>query len=227
MSLNFRKASYENHKLPDSKKKNVEDFKKDIRNFFLLRAYDVVSQGAYRRYLLREKDLQEKWAINMHQSFSRISTEIKQILKYISISKTRGKLNVSTLLQKISVSTDAPELCINEVCRCYLTSVVIFTGVKISGKSDMAPNIVVHRRFEKFCWCFWFLAKVDSVLKLIIKENYTKPENISVTDLIQRIFQDDSLVIQNLTEYCFNALQYVHNSLKVLLDMTPCSEFFV
>lgn len=223
----FQRAAYENLKLPDSKKKNVEDFKKDIRNFFLLRAYDVVSQGAYRRYLLREKDLQEMWAINMHQSFSRINAEIKQVLKYICISKTRGKLNVSTLLQKISLSADAPELSINEVCRCHLTSVVIFSGVKITGKSDVVPSIVVHRRFEKFCWSFWFLAKVESVLKLIIKENYAKTDDVSVTDMIQRIFKDDSLVIRDLTEYCFDALQYVHNSIKILLDMTPCSEFFV
>lgn len=226
MSSVFQKTSHENHISTDSKKK-VEDFKKDIRNFFLLRAYDVVSQGAYRRYLLREKDLQEMWAINMHASFSRINQEIKQVLKYVSISKTRGKLNVSTLLSRISVSADAPELCINEVCRCHLTSVVIFSGVKIMGKSDVLPSIVVHRRFEKFCWCFWFLAKVESVLKLIIKENYGKNEEISVTNMIQQIFKDDLFVIRDLTEYCFHALQYVHNSLKVLLEMTPCSEFFV
>ena len=225
MSLVFEKSLCTDHKLPGSKKK--VDFKKDIRNFFLLRAYDVVSQGAYRRYLHREKDLQELWAINMHQSFTRINLEIKQILKYIGLSKTRGKLNVSTLLQKISTSVDAPELCVNEVCRCYLTSVVIFSGIKIVGKSDMVPCIIVHRRFEKFCWCFWFLAKVESILKMVTKENYTKTPEVTISETIQQIYKDDSLVIRDLTEHCFDALQYVHNSLKILLDMTPCSDFFV
>lgn len=209
-----------------SDKKNISQFKNDIRHFLLLRSYDVVSQGSYRRFLLREKDLQEQWAIEMHQSFSKINTELKQVQKYQTICKTKGFLKVSSLLHRLSVSADPPDICSNEVCRCHLTSVVVYGGVRVSGKSDLVPSVVVHRRFEKFCYCFWLLSKIEGVLKSIIKSEYAKGNELTTTEQIEKIFRDERLVIQDLTDICFEALQYMHNTMNGLMGVVPSSNFF-
>lgn len=40
-----------------------------VTDFVLLKAFDIVSSGAYRKHLLLSKDRLENWAIIQHQSY--------------------------------------------------------------------------------------------------------------------------------------------------------------
>jgi hypothetical protein len=58
---------------------SVEDFKQ----FMCSRAYDIISEGRYRRFVVQGKASSEAWAIAMQESVSRVQAAVKRVTECI------------------------------------------------------------------------------------------------------------------------------------------------
>ncbi len=66
-----------------------------IKEFIMLKSLDVVSSGQYRKFVLRKKDLCEKWALQMHDNYHMMTVEVRNIGKYVAMAKSQGFVHIA------------------------------------------------------------------------------------------------------------------------------------
>jgi hypothetical protein len=92
---------------------SVDDFKQ----FMCSRAYDIISEGRYRQYLVGGRASSEEWAINMQESVTSVLGATKRILESIKLLEDElGSCALSNVCREVSFF----RFC-SSSSRCHLT----------------------------------------------------------------------------------------------------------
>ena len=50
-----------------------------VKDFVLLKSFDVVSSGQYRKFVLRKNDPCDQWAMTMHDNYQNVMLEVRNL----------------------------------------------------------------------------------------------------------------------------------------------------
>jgi len=192
-----------------------------VKDFVLLKSFDIISSGQYRKFVLRKKDLCEQWAMTMHDNYHAMMTEVRNLNKYIVLARSQGHTEVATVCMKLMHCLECP---FNETTgwnTCSITKVHCLGGVRVNAASESVP-LVVHGRFLRFCLCFWYAARFEHVLRRIIRSKYTKVLCDEHTlAQISAMIHADHIMIEGVVQNFIHSLKHVHTTMYALLNIQP------
>jgi len=188
-----------------------------MKSFVLLKAFDVVSSGQYRKFVLRKKDLCEEWAMTMHDHYHMIMTEVRNLAKYPVLSRSQGHMEVGLVCAKLLNCVECPQSVTSGWNTCVITKVQCVGGVRVNSSSEATP-VVVHSRFLRFCLSYWYASRIEHVLRRIVRAKYNKAFCDEYTlAQVSAMIHADSDILGAVVENLMRALTHVHASMHALL----------
>jgi len=188
-----------------------------VRSFVLLKAFDVVSSGQYRKFVLRKKDLCEQWAMTMHDHYHLIMQEVRNLAKYPVLARSQGHMEVGLVCAKLLNCVECPQSTMSGWNTCVITKVQCVGGVRVNSASEAAP-VVVHSRFLRFCLSYWYASRMEHVLRRIVRAKYNKPFCDEYTlAQVSAMIHGDSDIVGAVVDNFIHALTHVHTSMHALL----------
>jgi len=185
-------------------------------DYVLLRAFDVVSGGQYRKFVLRQKELCEEWALAMHENYQRTTQELRGVAKQHSALRALGHGALAAVCQKVGLCVEAPKrVGAGSFHRCHLTGVLCTEGVRVNPSSEGSP-MVVHQKFLKFCASLWFILRFENVLRQVIRAQYPREhcESAKLDDILTEIHASRARLLDPLISMLDASLRHVQVSLE-------------
>ena len=190
-----------------------------VKDFVLLKSFDVVSSGHYRKFVLKKKKLCEEWAMTMHENYHHVLVEIKNLSKYSVMARSQGHMNIATVCAKLLACVECPQSSSTGWNTCSITKVQCVGGIRVNSVSESVP-IVVHPRFLRFCLSFWYTSRFEHVLRRVVRGKYTKTfcDDYTLSQVSEMISLDNEIIVI-VVENFVNALAHVHGTMNTLLKI--------
>ena len=190
-----------------------------VREFIMLKALDVVSSGQYRKFVLRKKDLCEKWALQMHDNYHMMTIEVRNPGKYTAMAKSQGFIHVALVCTKLLNCVECPQTQKSGWNTCIITKVQCMDCVRVNSASE-AVAVFVHPRFLRFCLSFWYTSRFDHVLRRVVRGKYTKvfSDEYTLSQVSAMIYSDTEITV-GVVDNFIHALAHVHATMQQLLKI--------
>ena len=197
----------ENGTQTNTKSIDVEKFK----NYIQYKAFDLISDGSYKKLIVKSKESGDRWAIQTYSHVQEITNIIKSVIQEINTLHEYGKNRLQRVCSEV-IS------CVNPPCRRRMGwNVCSITGARSddcidltrTGKSESV--ITVHPKFTHFLTMLWIVAKFEHVCKVFTRNWLTQQgvsyqENNTVREMCQD-FQKKTAEVQGL----YNAFSHAHS----------------
>ena len=193
--------------------------REDFTNYILYRAYDTLSDGQYKKLVVRCKDNGDAWAIKLYSTFQTVNNTIKSILNDINSLHEYGKTRLQRVCSEITS-------CIIPPCRvkcghntCMITGIHINECIDLTrpGKSD--TSITIHCSFQHFVLMLWFACKIEHIVKVLTRHwLHTKGAEYSASTHVRQIcsdFEKENTFIPVFYDIFKHALSHVRTSLHM------------
>jgi hypothetical protein len=93
-----------------------------MRNFVLFKAYDVIGNGGYRRFVLKNKNNGEKWATTLYNDTHYVSRQARATLLLVNrLQYTASCVKLHKLCQRVMNDLNPPIISTHGWCICALT----------------------------------------------------------------------------------------------------------
>jgi hypothetical protein len=208
-----------------SRKRNVElvnhqsprELIDKFKDFLLFKAFDIISEGSYRRFVLKQKHSGDQWAIDLYACSQEVVASLKSILKQIHrMQYTPSTLKLYKLCQRIVQDLNPPTIS-SEVWKiCALTGMRTDKIVCI-GKSSKGDVCFVHQKFHGFFCKLWFLARIEVCIKQFTQLwcQVRADKNLKPTDYkgLCSQLKNDHEFVNKLCQYFITSIQHVQKSL--------------
>jgi hypothetical protein len=190
-----------------------------IKEFIMLKSLDVVSSGQYRKFVLRKKDLCEKWALQMHDNYHMMTVEVRNLGKYAAMAKSQGFIHIALVCTKLSNCVECPHVHKTGWNTCLITKVQCMECIRINSANEAVP-LYVHARFLRFCLSFWYTSRFDHVLRRLVRGKYTKIfcDEYTLSDVSAMIYADEDITT-GVVDNFIHALAHVHATMRTLLKI--------
>ena len=198
-----------------------------FKDFLFFKAFDIISDGSYRRFALKQKHNGEQWAIDLYASSQAISFSMKQTLKQIhrmQFEPATSKLH--KLCLRVVQDLNPPTMSIDVWKICALTGMRTDKIVAI-GKSSKGDVCFVHQKFHNFFCRLWFLARIDICIKqftiLWCRDRADKSLKSSDYKSLCQQLKDDHEFVNLFCQYFVTSMDHVETSL--IQHATHCSQY--
>ena len=190
-----------------------------VKEFIMLKSLDVVSSGQYRKFVLRKKDLCEKWAIQMHDNYHMMTVEVRNLTKYTAMARSQGHVDIAIVCTKLLHCVECPHSQKSGWNTCVITKVQCLDCVRVNTASETTP-VFVHPRFLRFCLSYWYTSRFDHVLRRIVRGKYTKAlcDEYTLSQVSAMIYADTDITT-GVVDNFLHALAHVHATMQGLLGI--------
>ena len=121
-----------------------------FKEYLLFKAFDIISDGSYRRFVLKQKHSGDKWAIDLHMCIHEVSSSVKSVTKLVHCLQNKPTtLKLYTLCQRVLQDLNPPTLSSDVWKICSLTGMRSDKIVCI-GKSSKGDIFYVHQNSTIF-----------------------------------------------------------------------------
>ena len=158
-----------------------------FKEFLLTRAYDIITEGRFKKYFIKSKEASDKWALSTQQSISRVQNSIKDALGSINNVTDLPGHSIKRICDMV-VGMQLPLTDANtESGTCAITGMKSHNCINICPKVRGAEKVLINGNLKHFFGCVWFLSKLDYVIR-----NYTRCwiEDRDGTENIQALCQE-------------------------------------
>ena len=190
-----------------------------VKEFIMLKSLDVVSSGQYRKFVLRKKDLCEKWALQMHDNYHMMTVEVRNLTKYTAMARSQGHVDIAIVCTKLLHCVECPHSQKSGWNTCVITKVQCLDCVRVNTASETTP-VFVHPRFLRFCLSYWYTSRFDHVLRRIVRGKYTKAlcDEYTLSQVSAMIYADTDITT-GVVDNFLHALAHVHATMQGLLGI--------
>lgn len=188
-------------------------------NYVHFKAFDVIGDGQYRKFLVKCRDNSEMWAINIFQDVQSVNSLIKQVSTEINKLLDIGCIKIHRICSEITT-------CINPPVRqkmgwhiCNLSGMRSDNCVEISRSGRAETFAVVNAKYTKFILMLWFVSRLDHIIKIITKhwleqnKNHFENESLDKLEKCQK-FQKEYTDMKNLYHSFIKAHTHVLKSFE-------------
>jgi hypothetical protein len=185
-----------------------------LRNFVLFKAFDIIGDGGYRRFVLKNKNNGEQWAVAIYndaQYTTRFLRATLQLMGQLAGSVPCVKLH--KLCQRVTNDMNPPSISTQGWCICALTGMRTENTTQL-GRSNKGEVCYVHRKFHVFFTMLWFIARFELCIKYAtmqwLQQHNTTP-NHNIQTLCEKLQKDEAFT-KNICQCIQHATQHVTDS---------------
>jgi hypothetical protein len=217
--------------------------KKTLNSFLTMRAYDIISNGQYKKHVVHNKENCEAWAIELYAHYQKTLACMRNVSQIQSQIRSCGYDRLATLCSLVAECSEYPFTTNNSWSVCYLTGVrcknsllvkrnhLTFTSTKRAKLSTsvqmsaMQPantvdTIDIHSKFRKFLVSYWMLSRFETVLKVIMRQWIQQSPLTDSTDysMLCRHFSEDIPFQDDISNLFFSSWVHVYKSVAMLVS---------
>lgn len=138
-----------------------------VRDYFLYKAYDIISCGAYKKLVVKNKEANEPWAMELYAKVQCVTAFIKGVLHQVEHLHEYGKEKLQTVCSEVLAHVNPP--CRVKSCwnTCFISGIRSCECLDLTRPGRSEAVITLHRKFSHFVVMLWFVAKFEHVCKVI------------------------------------------------------------
>jgi hypothetical protein len=134
--------------------------------YFLYKAFDLISDGAYKKLIVRSKEAGDADAVALYNKMQRVTALIKAVQTQVAALHEYGKQRLQAVCVEVIAHSTPPcslRTCWN-TCAISGTRGCECLDLTRVGKSPVV--VMVHRRFAHFAVMLWVATKFEHLCKV-------------------------------------------------------------
>lgn len=181
--------------------------------FVQCKAYDVLSDGAFKKHLVQSRENGEAWALQMHSRQNRVIASCRAL--QTKAGAAAGALG--QVCKDVMSSAQPPIKVFTGYSLCGLTGAHLDYSIDLTRNSKGAQECHVHPRFWHFFVFLWFVAKLEYVARACTKQwaERNKEHSGEYTRLCEGFIAENSDLVDRLHRIFVKAIDYVTRSLQL------------
>jgi hypothetical protein len=124
-----------------------------LENFILFKAFDVIGDGGYRRFVLKNKNNGEHWAVNMYSDAQYTSRCLRATLQLVAqLAGNVPCVKLYKICQRVINDMNPPSVSTHGWCICALTGMRTENTTQL-GRSNKGEVCYSSRIMHQVCHC--------------------------------------------------------------------------
>lgn len=140
-----------------------------FRQYVMYKAFDFLSEGAYRKLVVRSKECGEEWALQLYSYVQQVNNTLKRVHGNVASLHEYGKQRLQVVCSEIIASVPPPVRRKVGWHTCMITGVKSDDCIDLTRVGKSEGTIIISSRFAHFALMLWVVAKIDHVCKLLAK----------------------------------------------------------
>jgi hypothetical protein len=140
-----------------------------VNAYVLYKAFDVSSEGEYRRLVVARRDAGDAWAIELSAQVQRVTAQIKGVQRQVAVLAEHGRERLQAHCQEVLAHANPP-------CRtrpgwgtCTLSGMRGRDCLDLVRQGKSPAPLLVHARFRHFMLMLWLTVKFENVCKALAR----------------------------------------------------------
>eukprot|EP00961_Rhodomonas_salina_P254100 3434172-Rhodomonas_salina.1 len=142
----------------------------DVEGYVRFRAFDVIGNGAYRRYVNACKEKDEPWAVDISRCVLDVGSAVRTIQTYVADLQDSKKSGLHVLCNTVMENNTPPIDQTTVIAECCVSKKPKCQCIVLKCKGRGAPSITVQSRFGHFVLMLWTVFKMDVVIKTVTRD---------------------------------------------------------
>ena len=149
----------------------LENDQEDFVGFMLSKAYDVLSEGHFKKHLIQCRDRGDAWAVRMHAQQTRIAQACRRIQTRIAaMHDTPQQAEWAGICRDVMASAQPPIRVFTGFSRCSITGESLDYSIDLTRAGKNSRSVNVHLRFWHWFIYLWFVAKIEYIIRSCTKQ---------------------------------------------------------
>jgi hypothetical protein len=188
-------------------------FRQRFKQYFVGRALDAIGEGSFRRFMLKHKNADAPWAVEMHRDTQYVQQMFRLAMRFVHQLQTHSLASkLHALCQRVASDARPPQVHTDGWALCALTGTCTERTVVLNGTSR-SERVHVHRKFHKFFSMLWITAHVEAGVRAVV-QHWLRGDTEGPQDYksVAERFQADT-ELHERTAQCF-----VHSIVHVVIS---------
>lgn len=196
----------------------VEDF----MAYAQCKAFDVISNGHFKRHLGACRENGDKWAIVMYGRQNKVAAKVREITVLVNQLTTPRGRQIQQVCKDVMSCAQPPIKVVTGENVCYLTGVKSEHCIDLTRTGKNSKEVYVHTRFWHFLVLLWFAAKLEYVIRACTKQWLEStgivpaPQNYTTT--CEEYIQQNAEFNERMFRLLERAIEYTTTSLMIYRD---------
>ena len=146
----------------------LSGFRKRFCNFLLARALDIIGDNSFRRFMLKHKNAEVPWAVEMHRDVQYVQQILRSTIRSVQqlqLHPLATKLH--TICQRVANDTHPPQIYTEGWALCALTGTYTERSVVLSAGAR-SERLHTHRKFFKFLSMLWIVTHLEANVRSVV-----------------------------------------------------------
>jgi hypothetical protein len=194
----------------------------DFRAYSLIKGYDVISSGHFKRHLSQSRDNGDKWAIQMYNGQNMVQNKVRDVFTLVAQLTTPHSTTIHRICKDVMSCAQPPVKVLTGYNVCCLTGGSVEHCIDLTRAGKNSKEVFVHPRFRHFFMLLWYCAKVEYVIRACTKQwldtQEQKPCAENYTHMCEEYAQQNAEFNDQLFRLFVKGGEYITNSLVVYRD---------
>jgi hypothetical protein len=138
----------------------------DFTGFALCKAYDVISDGAFRKHLVTCRDRGDAWAVKMHNEQGKIGHMCRDVLNSINhLYDVPHNREWARICKDVLGSAQPPIKVFTGPSVCSITGDRLECSLDLTKNGKNAKETKVHLKFWHFFIFLWYVSKAEYIIR--------------------------------------------------------------
>lgn len=208
----------------------------DFHAYAQIKAFDVISQGNFKRHLSSSRDNGDKWAVLMYNRHNVVQTKVREVFTLVGQLTTPNSQLIQRICKDVMSCAQPPIKVLTGSNICCLTQTQTEHCIDLTRMGKNSKEVLVHTRFWHFFVFLWFCAKLEYVIRACTKQwletQPFKPTPRTYTELCEEYSVQNVCFNEKLFQLFLKGMDYISLSLSIFRDkyallpvLTPPEEY--
>jgi hypothetical protein len=187
--------------IENEKKPTYETFS----NFLNAKALDVISDGAYKKYIVSCREAGEPWAVQTHISVQQVQTVVRRMSRILVELQASGNSRLAQVCTAASNNINPPQEMQSGWHTCYVSGLRCQKGIVLHVQQRSDTQYMVHKRYQRFLLAFWFVSKIEQIVRNLARVwvDEKGSTNATVKKLAEEFQQQHEYVRNIFSIFCY------------------------
>ena len=140
-----------------------------VRTFILFKAFDLISDGEYKKLVVRSKDNGDVWAEDVYSQVHLASNLVRKLVNEIQTLDDFGKSRLRRVCTEVMAAVTPPARRRPGWSLCSITGLRSDECIDLTRVGKSMSIVTVHRRFSHFVVMLWYVVKFEHVCKVMAR----------------------------------------------------------
>lgn len=192
----------------------------EFARFLHSKAYDVISNGNFRKHLMHCRDRGDVWAVQMTSNQAKVNQECRVVQGLIGGMLGTSDDSWAHVCKDVMSSAQPPTKVLAGYTTCFFTGEKLDCCIDLTRNGKKGREVHVHLRFWHFFIFLWFIAKIEYIIRACTKcwlerLKCEKDEMENYTEMCEQFVEQNRDFTRSMYLVFVKALDYVSNTVQL------------